>query len=97
MTRERRTKGNDAPTTVSTSFDDEEQQQQEEDDENDFDSAITVSEANALLDDPIQVLDGMLQQQRTTSDSAPTNSSATLARRISRTRGITKPKRTTDK
>ena len=97
MTRERRTKGNDAPTTVSTYLDDEDQQQQEEDDEHDFDSAMTVSVAHDLLGDAIEVLDGILQQRQTTADSTTTSSSVTPIRRVTRSRGVSKPKRSSNK
>lgn len=88
MTRERRTKGNDARRTVSASFDEEAQQQQEEDDENDFDSAITVSQADDLMDDAIEVLDSILQQQ-----TQPATNSSTAISSVTTTRGITRNRR----
>ena len=66
LTRERRTKGNEKETTVSTGTDDEDLQLQEDEDESDFDSALTVTEAYDLLDNAIHVLDDMIQQQQPT-------------------------------
>ena len=76
LTRERRKQGNESQATLDDSMisfddnDDDQQQSQEDEDNNDFDSAVSERQARVLLDHATAVLDEILSQQSSSSDSA---------------------------